>query len=109
MLRLGWFGARQCCGRCRIASTQRWLLRLLPPAAARSRTTSARPLRTHLSRAQHSCRHPRTRAAALTQPIVAAWPDGRQRATYHDVRWNEAAGLLYAAGKDKVIDVYAMA
>ena len=40
---------------------------------------------------------------------MAAWPDGRRRATYHDVRWSEAAGLLYAAGKDKVVDVYALA
>ena len=36
--------------------------------------------------------------AVLSPPVVAAWPDGRRRSTYHDIKWHEAAGLLYAAG-----------
>ena len=48
-----------------------------------------------------------------TQPQLAkvevAWPGGRRPATYHDVKWNEGAGMLYAAGKDFVVDMYALA
>ena len=47
--------------------------------------------------------------AVLSEPVVASWPDGRPRNTYHDVKWNEALGLLYAVGKDKVVDLYALA
>lgn len=36
--------------------------------------------------------------AVLSPPVVAAWPDGHRRSTYHDIKWHEAAGLLYAAG-----------
>lgn len=44
----------------------------------------------------------------LTAPVVAAWPDGRKRATYHDIKWNEPLGLLFAAGKDKLVDMYTL-
>ncbi len=47
--------------------------------------------------------------AVLSEPVVMAWPDGRPRSTYHDVKWNEAVGLLYAVGKDKLVDLYALA
>lgn len=43
--------------------------------------------------------------AVLSPPVVVAWPDGGRRSTYHDVKWNEAQGLLYAAGKDKCVDI----
>ena len=46
--------------------------------------------------------------AVLTAPVVAAWPDGRKRATYHDLKWNEPLGLLYAAGKDKLVDMFTL-
>ena len=42
----------------------------------------------------------------LSAPVVAAWPDGRKRATYHDIRWNDS--VLYAGGKDKMIDIYSL-
>ena len=45
---------------------------------------------------------------ALTR-VEPAWPDGSRRAAYHDVKWNEGRSLLYAAGKDKVVDVFALA
>ncbi|EFN58996.1 hypothetical protein CHLNCDRAFT_137639 [Chlorella variabilis] len=31
-------------------------------------------------------------APVLSEPVVASWPDGRPRNTYHDVKWNEALG-----------------
>lgn len=46
--------------------------------------------------------------AVLSAPVVAAWPDGAPRSTYHDLRWAEGLGLLYAAGKDKGVDMYAL-
>lgn len=48
-------------------------------------------------------------APVLSAPVEAAWPDGRRRGTYHDIKWNEPLNLLYAAGKDKLVDMYALA
>ncbi|PSC75543.1 guanine nucleotide-binding beta subunit [Micractinium conductrix] len=48
-------------------------------------------------------------APVLSDPLAFSWPDGRKRAAYHDVRWNEPLGLLYGAGKDKLIDMYTLA
>eukprot|EP00887_Chlorella_sp_A99_P005312 scaffold1.g5312.t1 len=39
-------------------------------------------------------------APVLTR-VEPQWPGGRTPATYHDVKWNEGASVLYAAGKDK--------
>lgn len=45
----------------------------------------------------------------LSAPLELAWPDGQRRATYHDIKWNEALNVLLAAGKDKLVDMYTLA
>ncbi|KAL4437101.1 hypothetical protein ABPG75_004240 [Micractinium tetrahymenae] len=48
-------------------------------------------------------------APVLSAPLELVWPDGRKRATYHDVKWNESLNVLLAAGKDKLVDMYTLA
>jgi len=45
----------------------------------------------------------------LSPSLDLAWPDGRKRSTYHDIKWNESMNVLYASGKDKLLDLYTLA
>ncbi|KAI3433851.1 hypothetical protein D9Q98_003654 [Chlorella vulgaris] len=48
-------------------------------------------------------------APVLSEPVVAAWPDGQPRSIYHELKWNEPLGLLIAVGKDKLVDMFTLA
>ena len=67
------------------------------------------PLLCHPCAPSHPPPGPPFLPAVLSDPLAFSWPDGRKRAAYHDVRWNEPLGLLYGAGKDKLIDMYTLA
>lgn len=47
--------------------------------------------------------------AVLSEPVVAAWPDGQPRSIYHELKWNEPLGLLIAVGKNKLVDMFTLA
>ena len=91
------FGAWLCC-----------LWATMPRCVADAPPASPVPYVNSLPSLRLLCPFPPTPPAVLTAPVVAAWLDGRKRATYHDIKWNEPLGLLYAAGKDKLVDMYTL-
>ena len=47
-------------------------------------------------------------ARAALRRAEYAWPEGRVPMSYHDIKWNEAGTVLYAAGKDTALDIYGL-